>query len=207
MSEQITANERKVIMSLSEDDLLKRVYRRHFQRVNDGSVGFVQAAPAGLISPKQAEKERYDERYALHFITKIYSPESAARKDYEALAAMSDSDLQKETDDRMFASKPSEPFPSRAHLRALAVGDARGVTDIWRQDRKSEKATVINMEDGKGVDSKRESRSDTPARNASPPKPTASLPPRFVSPLRQMMTRYQDADARALPPQSRAVSR
>lgn len=186
-------------MSLSEDDLLKRVYRRHFQTVSDGSVGFVQAAPAGLISPKQAEKERSDERYALHVITKIRAPDSEVRRDYETLMAMSDSDLQKEADDRMFASKPGEPFPSRAHLRALAVGDARGVTDTWRQDRAPEQARVVKMED--------ENRADSVNRTTPLPKPKPSIPPRFVSPLRQMMTRYQDANTTAIPQQSRAVSR
>ncbi|MFT9015123.1 MAG: hypothetical protein ABF990_05220 [Acetobacter sp.] len=195
-------------MSLHEDDLLKRVYRRHFQTIADGNVGFVQAAPAGLISNKQAEKERSDERYALHVITKIRAPDSDVRKDYEALMAMSDSDLQKEADDRMFASKPGEPFPSRAHLRALAVGDARGVTDIWRQDRAPEQARVVKMEDAKQADSKMgDPKADSASRTAPLPKPKPLIPPRFVSPLRQMMTRYQNADAPAIPQQSRAVSR
>lgn len=186
-------------MSLHEDDLLKRVHRRHFQTVADGNVGFVQATPSGLISQKQAEKERSDEKYALRFITKIYAPDSDVRKDYEALMAMSDSDIQKAADDRMFTSKAGEPFPSRAHLRALAVGDARGVTDIWRQDRAPAQAQVVKIEDVK--------RADSANRTAPLLKPKPSIPPRFVSPLRQMMTRYQDANATAIPQQSRAVTR
>lgn len=196
-------------MSLHEDDLLKRVYRRHFQTIADGNVGFVQAAPAGLISNKQAEKERSDERYALHVITKIRAPDSDVRRDYETLMAMSDSDLQKEADDRMFSVKAGEPFPSRAHLRALAVGDARGVTDIWRQDRAPTPAQVVKMEDVKRADSK----PDSANRNAPLPKPKPSIPPRFMSPLKPVSAlgraaaAYDAANAKAIPQQSRAVSR
>lgn len=122
-------------MSFNEDDILKQVYRRHFQNVGDSDVGFADVAPASLVSAQQAEKERSDERYSLHFMVKTKGHETESRKDYEALFEMPADRLQKEIDDRMFSAKPGEPFPSRAHLRALAVGDARGITDTWRQDK------------------------------------------------------------------------
>lgn len=176
-----------------EEEFLQRVYRRHFYKTGDNDVGFTPAS-AGNISHQQAEKERSDERYALHFITKIRGYEDAARKDYEALMTMSESDLQKTVDDRMFSTKPDEPFPSRAHLRALAVGDARGITDTWRQNRSETKAEIIELR-----------AEDKPAAKKTPDR-APLIPPRYASPLRRMAAERDAANALNAPPR-RAFSR
>lgn len=176
-----------------EDAFLQRVYRRHFYKSGDNNVGFTPAS-AGNISQTQAEKERSDERYALHFITKIRGYEDEARKDYEALMTMPESDLQRTVDDRMFAVKPDEPFPSRAHLRALAVGDARGITDTWRQNRSETKAEIIKLR-----------AEDKPAAKQTPVR-AALIPPRHQSPLRRMIYEQNAANATNTQPR-RAFSR
>lgn len=176
-----------------EDEFLQRVYRRHFYKTRDDNVGFTPAS-AGNISQAQAEKERSDERYALHFITKIRCYGDEARADYEALMTMSESDLQKAVDDRMFATKPDEPFPSPAHLRALAVGDARGVTDTWRQNRSETKAEIIEMRS-----------EDKPAAKKIPDRAPV-IPPRYASPLRRMAAERDAENALNAQPR-RAFSR
>lgn len=176
-----------------EDDFLKRVYRRHFYKSGDNDVGFTPAS-AGNISQTQAETERSDERYALHFITKIRGYEDEARKDYETLMTMSESDLRKTVDDRMFAVRPDEAFPSRAHLRALAVGDARGVTDTWRQSRSETKAEIIEL------------RAEDKPVTKKPPVRAALIPPRHQSPLRRMIDEQNAANAMNTQPR-RAFSR
>lgn len=176
-----------------EDEFLKRVYRRHFYKSGDNDVGFTPAS-AGNISHQQAEKERSDERYALHFITKIRCYGDDAREDYEALMAMPDSDLQRTVDDRMFAVKPDEPFPSRAHLRALAVGDARGITDTWRQNRSETTAAIIEL-----------CAEDKPAAKQMPVR-AALILPRYASPLRRMAAEQDAANAMNTQPR-RAFSR
>ena len=176
-----------------EEEFLQRVYRRHFYKTRDDNVGFTPAS-AGNISPAQAEKERSDERYALHFITKIRGYEDEARKDYETLMTMSEDDLQKTVDDRMFSTKPDEAFPSRAHLRALAVGDARGITDTWRQNRSETKAQIIEI------------RSDDKLVANKTPVRAALIPPRYASPLRRMAAERDAANAMDTQPR-RAFSR
>lgn len=176
-----------------EDEFLQRVYRRHFYKSGDSDVGFTPAS-AGNISHQQAEKERSDERYALHFITKIRGYEDEARKDYEALMTMSEGDLQKTVDDRMFSTKPDEPFPSRAHLRALAVGDARGVTDTWRQNRSETQAEIIELR-----------AEDKPAAKTIPDR-APPIPPRYASPLLRMAAERDAANALNAQPR-RAFSR
>ena len=165
-----------------EDEFLQRVYRRHFYKSGDNDVGFTPAS-AGNISHQQAEKERSDERYALHFITKIRCYGDEAREDYETLMTMSESDLQKTVDDRMFAVRPDEAFPSRAHLRALAVGDARGITDTWRQNRSETTAAIIELR-----------AEDKPAAKKIPVR-AALIPPRHQSPLRRMINEQSAANA------------
>lgn len=176
-----------------EDAFLQRVYRRHFYKSGDNDVGFTPAS-AGNISQTQAEKERSDERYALHFITKIRCYGDEAREDYETLMTMSESDLQKTVDDRMFSVNPNEPFPSRAHLRALAVGDARGITDTWRQSRSETKAEIIEL------------RAEDKSVTKKPPVLAALIPPRHQSPLRRMIDEQNAANAINTQPR-RAFSR
>lgn len=176
-----------------EEEFLQRVYRRHFYKAGDNDVGFTPAS-AGNISHHQAERERSDERYALHFITKIRCYGDEARADYEALMTMSADDLQKTVDDRMFSTKPDEPFPSHAHLRALAVGDARGVTDTWRQNRSETKAQIIEI------------RSDDKLVANKTPVRAALIPPRYASPLRRMAAERDAANAMDTQPR-RAFSR
>ncbi|GBQ31330.1 hypothetical protein AA12717_3729 [Gluconacetobacter sacchari DSM 12717] len=169
-------------MSFNEDDILKQTYRRHFQKVSDADVGFADTAPADLFSPQQAQKERADERYSLHFMVKTKGHETESRQDYEALFSMPADRLQKEIDDRMFSAKPGEPFPSRAHLRALAVGDARGITDTWRQDKAASDTRIPETATNVQVPTRQDSSGRQQAQGA---KQRASvLPPRPGIPYR-----------------------
>lgn len=119
-------------MSLLQVDMFLVTEKRHFENVSDHDLGRRMPSNRKTVSAHEAEKQRDEELYSIRRMMNTLSPDSEVRKDYDRLLKMPADDLKNEVDQRMFC-KSGERFPTASLLRAFAVGDARGVTDSFRQ--------------------------------------------------------------------------